>query len=328
MMKNTKEAQEILIEYDYLQTKADRTREERKLEVYEKIPRIKEIDETLSMTSIKILKAIQSKVTDGPKLIAELKENNEVLIIEKNYLLNQGGFGENYLEDVFECKICKDTGFVGNQRCKCFEQKIIKKLHADSQIENRTIKENFDTFTLDYYSGEKINGTSPKEKMTIIHKSCLDFTQDFPNDFKNFLFHGNPGLGKTFMCNCVAYEIINKGYKVVYVMSNNLFGKLADLRFDKGDKAKNSEFYNSVYNADLLIIDDLGSEFITDLSKAELFNLINARMIGEKSTIISTNLSISKINDIYSDRVSSRIIDSYVLCEFIGKDIRSVKRGL
>ncbi len=327
-MKNTKEAQAILVEYDYLQTRAERLKEDRKLEVYEKIPRIKEIDETLSQTSIKILKAIQSRVTDGAKLIAELRENNEVLTIEKNYLLNQGGFGENYLEDVFQCRLCNDTGFVGNQRCKCFDQKIIKKLHLDSQIENRTIKENFDTFTLDYYSDEKINGISPKEKMTLIHKQCLDFTQDFPIDYKNFLFYGNPGLGKTFMCNCISYEIINKGYKVVYVMANNLFGKFADLRFDKGDKATNSEFYDSVYNADLLIIDDLGSEFITDLSRAELFNLINARMIAEKSTIISTNLTMSKINTIYSDRVFSRIIDSYSICEFIGKDIRSVKRGL
>ncbi len=327
-MKNTKESQEILIEYDYLQTKADRIRDDRKQEVYEKIPRIREIDETLSMTSIKILKAIQSKVTDGAKLIEELRENNDVLISEKKYLLNQGGFSEDYLEDVFECKLCKDTGFIGNTRCKCFEQKIIKKLHADSQIENRTVKENFDTFILDYYSGEKINGISPKEKMTLIHKECLEFTKDFPNTYKNFLFYGNPGLGKTFMCNCVAFEIINKGYKVVYVMANNLFGKLADLRFDKGDKIENSEFYNSVYNADLLIIDDLGSEFITEFSKPELFNLINARIIGEKSTIISTNLTMSKINSIYTDRVFSRIIDSYDICEFIGSDIRSAKRGL
>ncbi len=327
-MKNTKELQEILVEYDYLQTKAERLREDRKIEIYEKLPRVKEIDETLSQTSIKILKAIQSKVTEGQKLIAELKENNEVLTIEKNFLLNNSGYGENYFDDVYECKLCKDTGFVKNLRCKCFEQKIIKKLHLDSQIENRTKKENFDTFTLDYYSSEKINGISPKEKMTLIHKECLDFTQTFPNDYKNFLFYGNPGLGKTFMCNCIAYEIINKGFKVIYVMANNLFGKLADLRFDKGDKTSNSEFYNSIYNADLLIIDDLGSEFITDLSRSELFNLINARMLGEKATIISTNLTISKINSIYSDRVFSRIIDSYAICEFIGNDIRSVKRGV
>lgn len=327
-MKNVKEVQEILVEYDFLQTDAEILREKRRIEVYEKIPRIEEIDNIIGETSIKIIKAIQSKSDSPKKLIAELRENNEVLIIEKNFLLEKMGYNENYIDDVYGCNNCKDTGFIGRERCNCFEQKIINKLHKESQNEKRIQKENFDTFTLDYYSKHKIDGISPKDKMTTIHKECLDFTQNFPNEYKNFLFYGSPGLGKTFMCNCIAYEIINKGYKVVYVMANNLFNRFAELRFDRGDTAQNSEFYNSVYNAEVLIIDDLGSEFTTALSKPELFNLINTRMIAEKSTIISTNLSISEINEIYTERVFSRILDSYTFCEFIGKDIRTIKRGL
>ncbi len=325
--ETSREVHEVLREFDYLQTKAERTREDRKEEVYTKIPRIREIDNTLSMTSIKILRAIQDKVDDATSLISELKENNEVLKIEKNYLLKQNGYPENYLEDIYECSECKDTGFIERKRCQCFERKLIKKLHAESQIESRTAKENFDTFSLEYYSDEKIGELSPKQKMTAIHKQCIDFSANFPS-YKNFLFYGKPGVGKTFMCNCISYEIINKGHKVVYTMANNLFNKFADVRFDKGDTMKNSEFYNSVYNCDLLIIDDLGSEFITDLSKAELFNLINARGIAEKSTVISTNLTVGKINEIYTERVFSRIIESYTLCEFIGDDVRFVKKGL
>ncbi len=326
-MTQTNEIKKVARIFEDLQTKADRTREDRRDEVYAKVPRIQEIDYTLSLTSIKILKQIQDKSSNAEQLIAELRENNELLLIEKNYLLNQNGFPTNYLEDIYECSACKDTGFIERKRCKCFEQKLIEILHSESQIERRTTKENFDTFSLDYYSNEKIGDTSPKQKMTAIHRQCLDFTNNFPT-YKNFLFYGKPGVGKTFLCNCISYEIINKGNKVVYTMSNHLFNKFADLRFDKGDTTTNSEFYNSVYNADLLIIDDLGSEFITDLSKSELFNLINARGIAEKSTIISTNLTVGKINEIYTERVFSRIIESYTLCEFIGDDIRYVQKGL
>ncbi len=328
MISNTNETREILKQYSFLQAKAQRIKEERRDKIYLEIPRIKEIDKQLRLTGINIVKAINKHEKDVESLIAELKENSSILQDEKKFLLTRAGYDENYLEDVYQCKYCNDTGFIDTHKCRCFEQKIVEKLHQESQINKRIEKENFNFFNVNFYSDKKIDGVSPKENIQSIHRRCLEFTKHFPYLYQNFLFMGKPGVGKTFMCNCIAHEVLSKGERVIYTMANDLFNKFADLRFDKGDSLSNSEYYKIVYNADLLIIDDLGSEFITDLSKSELFNLLNARIIAEKSTIISTNLTLDKLSDIYTDRIFSRIIDSYAICDFIGDDIRSKKKGL
>ncbi len=328
MINNTTETREILKQYEFLTTKAERIKSERQEEIYEKIPEIREIDKTLRGTSIGIIKAINSREKEKSELIAELRENNEILQMQKKHLLVKNGYTEDYLQDVYECKYCNDTGFIDGEKCKCFIKKITDTLHKKSFIEKRVEKENFETFNLDYFDKDKIDGISPKENIVSIYEECFEFSQKLPYIYKNYIFYGNPGVGKSFMCNCIAKAGLDKGARVVYLMADTLFKNLAEIRFNRGDESANNEFYKQVHECDLLIIDDLGSEFITDLSRAEFFNLMNSRMIEEKSTIISTNVPFSKLYELYSDRIVSRIIDSYTVCQFIGNDIRAVKKGL
>lgn len=323
-----KDIKEIVKGYEFLTTKAERIKSERLEEVYTKIPEIRSIDQSLKTTSIGIIKAIKNKDDEQSKLITELRENNEILLKQKAHLLLENGYPKDYLEDVYQCKYCNDTGFIGRDRCKCFLQKISKSLHKKSFIEKKITKENFDTFNLDYFDNEKIDGISPKENILSIYEECYSFAQSLPSAYKNYIFCGNPGVGKTFMCNCIAKYCLDNGVVVIYLMADTLFKTLSDFRFNRGDESTNNEFYQQVYECDLLIIDDLGSEFITDLSRSEFFNLTNSRLISEKSTIISTNVPFATLYDLYSDRIVSRLIDSYNLRQFIGKDIRGVKKGI
>ena len=180
----------------------------------------------------------------------------------------------------------------------------------------------FDTFDLDFYDDSLPDGTNPKKKMTLILKALKEYTLNFnPNLSENMIFFGNTGLGKTHLSLAIMNELIEKGFYVVYDSAFNLFSKIETEHF----KNHIDDTYNDALNCDLLIIDDLGSEFLSSYSQSVLYSIINTRILSRKPTIINTNLSIKEIEQKYTPRVSSRIVGEYTPKKFIGTDIRQKK---
>lgn len=320
---------EILAEYEKLSEDAQKKLEIKKQICYKKCPEIEEIDKELNLTAIKISKAIiYANKEDKLKYIEEIKNITENLKQKKQKLMIENGFSNEYFYDVFNCKKCNDTGFINNQKCDCFKQKLINKAYDMSNISEIIKTENYSKFSLDYYSKQvdEKNGISPYENMKLITRKCSLFVEEFEEKFKNMVFYGDAGLGKTFLCRCIAKELLDKGKTVLYNTAFELFNTLEKERFNKNEEELNKEVLNLIKNADLLIIDDLGTEFITSFSTTALFDIINGRILNKKSTIISTNLSPDKLMEIYSERVVSRLYGEYDMIKFFGNDIRIIKK--
>lgn len=316
---------EILKEYEQMSLNATHILENKKQILYKTCPRIKEIDDELNLTCAKISKALISvSKEDKINYINQIKTFSENLKKEKEKLMIENGFSKSYFEDIFICKKCKDTGFIGNEKCECFEQKLINKAYNISNLDKIIKVDNFKTFNLNYYSKEfdKDNGMSPYENMSMVMRKLSIFIEEFESKFRNILFYGDAGIGKTFLCRCIAKEILDKGKTVLYITAFQLFDIIQEHYFSKIDnnilKLKDS--------VDLLIIDDLGTEFITNLSKTELFNIINSRILNKKSTIISTNIYPEKLMALYSSRITSRLYGDYEIIKLFGEDIRFIKK--
>ncbi len=298
----------------------------RKEEVYEKIPRIKEIDQLLASSSID---AIRAKLKGQSDNTAQVKEKNHALIAEKTDLLKTHGYDEDFLEPIYTCKMCKDTGRIGNDYCTCFKQASIALLYRQSTLDRVLELENFDTFDLTYYPSESdgVHELTPYENMVKILDKTKKFVETFDKEGGNLLFYGETGLGKTFLSNCVAKALMDSQHTVLYQSSIHLFEDvLSDVLMKKNQNSNSKELYRYLYNCDLLIIDDLGTEFTNNFVSSELYDILNTRMRDGKSTIISTNLSLKELNERYSVRITSRFISDYMAFQFYGNNVRLAKR--
>ncbi len=323
---NNEIIRDILKDYDKKRLKSKSDLEYRKKELYDMVPELKEIDKEISLISIDISKYTFSKPDDYQEKISKLKEDLQTLKKKRNSIYTRNNIPLNYLEPSYECEICNDTGYLqSGDRCICFKQEIINQLYKMSNMEHMLKKENFDTFNIDIFSdniypGEKL---SPKENMKNIYKESKKFTLNFNKTKDNLLFYGGTGLGKTFMCNCIAKELIDEGYTVVYQTSFKMFEVISNYKFrNNPDDEMDKINYQLLFNADLLIIDDLGTESNNSFTKTELFNIVNSRLISGKNTIISTNLPIENLGRNYTDRIVSRVLNNYIGCKFYGKDLR------
>jgi DNA replication protein DnaC len=317
---------EIINEYEKLQEEAKSLQRQRQIEIYHKIPRIKEIDEEISKIGFDIASSI-FKGIDVESYIAEQKKKITDLKIEKSELLTAYNYPIDYLEIKYRCKKCKDTGYVGNVRCSCFKQKLIDKYYQQSNLKDVLREENFDTFDISLYSDEKYPNKplSPQKNMQEILMYSINYAKNFDKIYENLFFYGSSGLGKTFLCNCIAKDLLDSGKVVIYQTSSNIIEILRKLKFDEEAPKDQIE---ELTNCDLLIIDDLGTEPNTTFSQSELFNIINARILGKKKMIISTNLSIEDLTKNYAERITSRILGSFTMFNFYGDDIRIKKNIL
>lgn len=314
---------EILRDYEEKRNRAKAFKERRLQEVYEKVPTIKKIDEELQKTGISISKALIRGTKDPEKTIEDFKQKLEQLKQERAILLTENNIPLQYLDENYSCEECKDTGFVNSgQKCKCFRQQLIIKAYNMSNLSNVLKKENFQHFNLDLFSNKPFDGQSlsPKENMMDILNICEGFVFNFDeNNEENLLFYGETGLGKTFLTNCIAKALLDKGKIVIYQTSFKLLEILEELRFKNND---DKEKYNLLFEADLLIIDDLGTEMTNTFTNSEIFNIINSRLLSNKKTIVSTNLSPKEMMDRYDDRIFSRLFSKFTVLHFFGKDLR------
>ena len=297
----------------------------RKEEIYDAVPEIRMIDEKIAHISISAAKyQLFHPDTDGR---ASLRSEIYELSMEKVNLLAVHHYPTDYLDDIYDCPDCQDTGYVGSEKCHCFQQHILDILYDQSNLRELIRTENFDNFRLDYYSDRPGTGSilSPRENMREILARCRRFTDTFdsvPGD--NLLISGNTGVGKTFLANCIAAEILKKGRSVIYMTAHQFFSELADYTFRRNQG--NSDTLSFLLHCDLLIIDDLGTELNNSFTSSRLFYCLNERMNMKRSTIISTNLSMAMLRDSYTDRVTSRIMSNYMVIPLYGGDIRILKR--
>lgn len=311
-------------QYDALMREYEETRlynrqlkDERLKEVYEKVVGYKELDESTVSVSLDIAKkriaGEASADQDLHDLLSELKSM-------KQSLLTGAGYPADYLDPIYNCPDCKDTGYIDNEKCHCLKKKLTAILYTNSNIKDYIDKNNFSTLSYDYYKGEDL------ERFKKAVNACVECVDLIDSDPRNIMLYGSVGIGKSFLSCCVAKELMDKGYTVTYRSATGLFEELARNTFNNDNKDDLYNLIDYIYNCDLLIIDDLGTELLSSFISTQFFSLINERNLRRKSTIISTNLSLEQIRDRYSDRVLSRIVSSYAVIKLTGPDIRIIKR--
>ena len=286
----------LLIEYDSKRQLALIDAERRKLEIYKKYPEIQEIDSKINLNSINSVKNLLTLSKDEKtKFLEKMDAESKSLIAEKKELFKKLNISESYLLPNFECKICQDTGYIGDisntTLCPCIKQKIFDIEYNKSNIGNID-KENFDNFNFDLYSNS-VNkdlynsNVSPRENIKLIYDYSLKFIENFdiPEE-KNLIFTGPTGLGKTFLSNCIAKELLSKSKTVLYQTAPVMLDMLTSAHFDGNDNYKN--ILDNILNVDLLIIDDLGTETMNSMKFAELFTVINTRLLNQNHKITKT----------------------------------------
>lgn len=324
--------QSILREYDAKRLKNHYIEELRKKEVYEAIPALQEIDNEIASGSVASAKAA---LRGDNNAIHGLKERNEALSAKKRELMLSHGFPADYLNPIYDCTDCRDTGYIGTEKCHCFKQAVVRLLYAQSNIEKKLEDENFEHFCTDYYPDECIDDsqeTTPYRNIITILKEAREFVRDFDTVGGNLLYYGNTGVGKTFLSNCIAGELLNSGHTVIYLTASQLFDVLEQLKFGRRDSYQ-SEDYNEVsdrfgyiLDCDLLIIDDLGTELSNTFTNSQLYRCLDERILNGRSTIISTNLSLQQLRSTYSERIFSRMASNYKFNKIVCEDIRIQKK--
>lgn len=321
-------------QYNRIRQQYDETRfhnrhleEQRYNEVVKVIPEMEQIGKEIVSNGIFYAKMA---LTNAELSTKELESKNQALIHKKEALLVANGFPKNYLEPIYTCPDCQDTGFIEGEKCHCFKQAIVDFLYRQANLDTILKHENFHHFRFDYYPDkpkDKALGLSPLENIQQIVIECQKFIASFDHSCHNILLYGNTGVGKTFLINCIAKELLDMAHTVVYLTSFQLFDILAKHTFSKSMEEKTEADYQFqyIFDCDLLIIDDLGTENVNSFIASQLYQCINERYLNEKSTIISTNLSLDDIKNLYSERVFSRLISNYKLFKMIGDDIRLKK---
>lgn len=300
--------------------------EERIQYIYSNVPGYREADDELSDLRLRLLKDRIMKIGSGKEetsddsRVSASEEKIEELIAYKAELLKKHGYPADYTELKYDCPLCKDTGYVNNVKCSCFKKIASKLMYEDSNLSVLLSEDNFDNLSYEYYKGEALE----RFKKTV--DACKKFVENFGFDYENLLFYGTVGTGKSFLSGCIAKELLDRGHQVVYFSSAELFSKLSDIMFERGERAYLLEMKNTIYDCELLIVDDLGTEFTNNLVAAELFSLLNERHLRRKPTIVSTNLDLKDLKERYADRIFSRVIERYSLYKFIGEDIREIKK--
>ncbi|MGN1134011.1 MAG: ATP-binding protein [Oscillospiraceae bacterium] len=284
-------------------------------------PEIDLLNNKIKSTSMEFMKLIVRNPPNSAELIEKMKkENLNTQMTIKRMLLEIKG-DENYLDVPYYCKKCMDRGYVEGKRCSCFNE-LLSKYTVEELNKNCLVQlHDFSEFRLDYYDGIIENGVSAKEKMSVVYEFCKNYAKEFNEKSPSLFFFGKTGLGKTFLSSCIANELLNKGVSVVFASSVDILRKIEDEHFNRCE----GNTMDTVINAELVILDDLGSEFQTSFTESAVYNIINSRINLNKPTIVSTNLQRNELTQKYNERIISRLTGCFYPISFIGKDIRYIK---
>lgn len=310
--------------YQRIRDENRRLADARKQEVYEAVPEYLELAESISTLSV----ASAKRMLEGDETaLSGLHEELARVTARQRQLLAGHGFPADYLEPVYRCSDCRDTGYIASEngfreKCHCFRQQEISILYAQSHIQDMIEQENFSTLSYKYYQDDDLRRFEAAADIS------RKFVTDFGESYRNLFFYGTVGTGKSFLSGCIARELLQKGHSVIYFSAAGLFDTLARYTFEARSKDSRHDLCEDLYSCDLLIIDDLGTEITNSFVTSELFSCLNERHLRSRSTLISTNISLEELRDRYSDRIFSRITSSFTLCKLTGPDIRILKKRL
>ncbi len=307
----------IIRTYEEKQNRNRYLLEERRNYVYQHIDGYRELEESTASLSVehgkKLLDGDDSALTELRLLLKNLTE-------AKRGLLLSAGLPADYLEPVYDCPDCQDSGYMDGRKCHCFKQAEISLLYEQSNISRQLEKENFSTLSYEYYQGEDLR------RFQSAVEAGKKLIENYDFDYHNLFFYGTVGTGKSFLSGCIAKELIENGHSVIYFSAVRFFETLSQISFDFKNKDELHGMYQDLYQCDLLIIDDLGTELTNNFVTTQLFSCLNERHMRRKPTIISTNLSLEELRNRYSDRIFSRIMSNYQIYKLSGPDIRIHKK--
>ncbi len=324
MTQNRDIHEEIMREYEATRERSKAILEETKKHIYIRFPRLLEIDAELGKVALLSCKDIlDGKAKDHEKIVKDMEKKTKSLIKERADILKSAGLPEDCLSESFNCALCKDTGWKNGEKCECYREKMQRIMHKRSNIRAEKMP-SFEKFDLSLYpdTPDEDYGISPKDNAKNILESAIEFTKAGSSLSKQMLFYGNTGLGKTFTSECIAKEFIKNGKDVFYTSAPKLFTIFEDYRFGKNTSDEAKKTIEFISDVELLIIDDLGTEFRTQYVDSILFDIINTRTSENKYLIISTNLTPGQLEETYSPRISSRILGNFETVLFLGRDLR------
>lgn len=306
--------------------------ESRRRELFQRCPELSDIDRQLRGTMLDVISSCLKAGSDpGPKLRV-IRDGNMELQNRQARLLEGMGYPPDALRDVPVCKLCGDSGWIKGEMCQClrtlYTDEAVKALGQDLDVANQT----FDAFSLDWYSDLPFPGRelSPRENMESIRELCRMYAVRFGRfPVKNLFLTGEPGLGKTFLSACIARTVAEEGNWVIYVTAGELFFAFQEQNFAHNvEEGKDSQDKTRGYlTCDLLILDDLGSEWTVPSTQAALYTLINTRLQQGKATVISSNLDLGGLTERYTGQIASRVRGEYQVLEFYGEDIRPKRKN-
>lgn len=302
--------------YDARQLENHQIAMQRRETLRREVPGYADLEDTIASLSVAKGKLLLS---GDEGALDSLKESLACLRAQKTALITGAGYPADYLEPVYTCPDCRDTGYIGSQKCHCLRQAIISKLYHQTGIQRSLQENNFSTLRYDFYEGEAL---SLFEKAVDL---CHNFVDTFEREHQNLLLYGTVGCGKSFLSGCVARELIESGHSVLYFSASDFFDLLSRQLFHKQDGHPDIS-HEDLMTCDLLIIDDLGTELTNQFVESSLFSCLNERQLYHRSVIISTNLSLEDVRNRYSERIFSRMMSHYQLCKMAGPDIRIEKR--
>ncbi len=300
---------------------------ERRERIFAELPELAKIGDRLSRIAVERARV---RLSGSSEKEEELKLEEKELLLKREALLRSRGLGPDALSVRWSCPHCRDTGYIGREKCGCMKKLESELLNSASGLPALLLKENFGTFRTDVFDNTSyLEELRPRLSLTqrgyieqVILPRALQFVEDFGRGGKrNIFLYGPAGTGKTFLMNCIAKELIEAQHSAVYLTASGLFDLFYRDSSRRGDEEDQAAVLR-VMDAELLVIDDLGTEFSSDFTVSRLFHVISNRLSAGTSTIISSNLSLNQISAVYGERVASRILGEYLLLPFYGRDLR------
>ena len=301
-------------------------------EVCDRVPEIRSIDARLRAHMAQLVRLTIGKDPNLKERIAAIREENLDLQMRRAELLTASGFGADYLDEIYSCPHCRDTGLYQGGVCRCLDRLYNRELTKELGTLMRRGDECFEKFDLSLYPNEAdpASGLVPREVMRKVSEACRRYAENFSPASSNLLFQGGTGLGKTYLSACVARVVASRGFSVCYDTAAAALEKYDHAKFlrdtEEGEAAALRVKW--MENCDLMILDDLGTEMLTPMGQSALYTLVNSRLVNGKKTIISTNLTNEELNKRYTPQIASRILGEFQCLPFVGTDIRRMKRGI
>ena len=290
---------------------------EKREEIFRKLPELEELEEKVRAFSLSVAGEMQQGNREG---LLRLKEEIGKLHKEKKALLEGAGYKIQDLEEEEHfCPLCQDTGYVDGKKCQCFLKLQGELLYRQSRMGAVLERENFSKFQLERFDNiEKLGQCGNKtlrEYMKEIRDYLTNYCEEYPKNNRSILFTGSTGTGKTYFLHSIAKALLDRGVSVLYFTATGLFEY-----FSKKMREEGTEDY--IEEVDVILIDDLGTEFSNSFTTSRFFALLNQRILDRKTMLISTNLNFKELRETYSDRVVSRFMSDYEIIPLYGKDQR------